>query len=70
MKKKKLILPIVFILVGAVAGYAYWYFIGCNSGTCPITSNWHNTSIYGGVMGYLLGSSVIDMKTKNKEAKE
>ena len=25
-------------LVGAGIGYSYWTFIGCNSGTCPLTS--------------------------------
>lgn len=44
----KKILP-VFLGVGA--GYAYWYFIGCNSGSCPITSNWYTSVLYGGVVG-------------------
>ena len=39
---------------GAVLGYAYYYYIGCNSGTCAITSNWHNSMLYGAVMGVLL----------------
>ena len=44
------------IIVGALAGFSYWYYVGCYSGTCPITSNWHISSVYGGVMGGLLGS--------------
>lgn len=38
-------------VIGGIAGFAYYYFIGCNSGSCPITSNPYNTtttfSIYG-----------------------
>lgn len=44
------------IIVGALAGFSYWYYVGCYTGTCPITSNWHISSVYGGVMGGLLGS--------------
>ncbi len=39
------------IAVGAIAGYAYYYFIGCNSGSCPITSSPTTSVIYGAVMG-------------------
>jgi len=67
MNKKKIILSVTFIFVGAVFGYLYWYYIGCNSGTCPITSKWHNTTIYGGAIGYLLGSSILDMINKKKK---
>lgn len=51
--------------IGAIAGFLYWHFIGCNSGTCPITSQWHNSTIYGALMGLLLGSS-----NKKKKVKE
>jgi len=44
------------LLIGIIAGYSYWYYVGCYSGTCPITSNWHVSSMYGGLMGGLLGS--------------
>ena len=27
------------ILIGALAGYAYYYFVGCQSGSCPIQGN-------------------------------
>ncbi|HKK81785.1 MAG TPA: DUF6132 family protein [Prolixibacteraceae bacterium] len=48
---------IIGAAIGALAGFLYWHFIGCNSGTCPITSQWHNSTIYGALMGLLLGSS-------------
>lgn len=44
------------ILVGALAGYLYWFYIGCNSGSCMITSKPLNSTLYGAVMGGLLFS--------------
>ena len=61
---KKHLLKIVGVIVGMTGGYLYYYFIGCNSGTCPITSNPYISIIYGGVMGYL----VFDL-FKKKEVK-
>ena len=43
----------LFTLLGAVLGFAYWRIIGCSSGTCPLTSNWHTTVLFGGIIGYL-----------------
>ena len=42
-------------LLGAIAGYIYWQQIGCASGTCMITSKPFNSSLYGALMGFLLG---------------
>lgn len=47
-------LHIIGIIIGAVAGYAYYYYVGCASGTCPITSKPLNSSLYGAMMGGLL----------------
>ena len=57
----KRILP---VLAGALLGYAYYYFIGCTSGSCPITSNPYISTIYGSVIGF-----VISMPGKKKEKK-
>lgn len=51
---KKNILTIIGIHLGALAGFLYWKFVGCNSGTCAITSNPMNSTLYGAVMGGLL----------------
>lgn len=45
----------LFAGLGAGAGFAYYYFIGCASGTCPITSNPYISTAYGAVVGILLG---------------
>jgi hypothetical protein len=39
--------------IGAAIGYAYYFFVGCKSGTCLITGRPVNSSIYGAVMGML-----------------
>ena len=47
-------LSIIGIVFGAIAGFMYWNFVGCASGTCMITSKPINSSLYGALMGYLI----------------
>ena len=47
-------LSIIGITLCATAGFLYWNFVGCTSGTCMITSKPMNSTLYGGLMGYLL----------------
>ena len=61
---KKYKLGLIGILLGGILGYAYYHFIGCNTGTCAITSKPINSSVYGMVMGYLILSTFE--KTKEK----
>jgi hypothetical protein len=44
---------IVGLIIGAVAGYAYFALVGCSSGSCAITSNPWNSTLYGALMGGL-----------------
>jgi len=60
----------VGIVLGAAAGFAYWYFIGCTSGSCAITSSPVNSSLYGGLMGALLLNLFPDRKTENENQKK
>jgi hypothetical protein len=55
MKKwcSKNVLYIIGAVVGAIAGYLYWNFVGCSSGTCAITSKPLNSTLYGALMGSL-----------------
>lgn len=57
------------IVLGAIAGFSYWYFIGCNTGTCAITSSPINSTLYGSLMGLLLVNtfSSDDKKAESKE---
>ena len=50
---KKYNLLVIGVALGAIAGYAYYYFVGCASGQCAITSNPVNSTVYGMVMGGL-----------------
>ena len=43
-------------LVGAVAGYAYYHYVGCVTGTCMISSKPLNSTLYFGAMGGLFMS--------------
>jgi hypothetical protein len=47
----------IVAVVGGAGGYAYYYYIGCISGTCAITSNPYISTMYGMVMGALLVNS-------------
>ncbi len=55
------------VLLGFAAGYAYYYFIGCASGSCAITSNPVNSTLYGGLLGGLLASIVLDIPKGEKK---
>ena len=45
---------LIGITLGAVAGFLYWKFVGCSSGTCMITSKPINSTLYGALMGFLV----------------
>ncbi|WP_325404348.1 hypothetical protein [Agriterribacter sp.] len=51
-------------IVGGVGGFIYWRLVGCNSGTCAITSNARNSTVYFAVMGALL-FSMFKKQTKD-----
>ncbi len=53
-KVRRMLHLAVSIIGGGALGYAYYRFIGCASGTCPISSNPYISTIYGAVMGYLV----------------
>ena len=58
-------LGLIGIVLGGILGYAYYHFIGCNTGTCAITSKPINSSVYGMVMGYLI-LSTFEKTKENK----
>lgn len=49
---------ILFTVGGALAGLAYYAFVGCSTGTCAITANPLNTMVYTGLIGLLLSGSL------------
>jgi len=54
------------VLIGASLGFLYYYFIGCNTGSCAITSNPLTSILYGSVSG-LLFVNKPKQKPKEKE---
>lgn len=51
---KRIYKIMIGIGLGGVLGFAYYYFIGCQTGACPITSNLYVSVAYGGTIGLLL----------------
>jgi hypothetical protein len=62
LKKYRVARKALFALIGGGAGFAYYYYIGCASGTCPITGSPYISTLYGMMMGFL-----ISMNSKKKE---
>jgi hypothetical protein len=58
-------LSITGAVAGALGGYLYWKFIGCTTGTCPITSNPRNSMVYFSVMGVLFFNIFKTSEQKN-----
>lgn len=52
------------VLIGGLLGFAYYYYIGCNSGNCPITSNPYVSTVYGAFLGFVIG---FPSKKKNEK---
>jgi len=64
MKKPRL-KQVLWILGGAIGGFAWYYFVGCASGACPISSNPYVSTGYGALMGLLLaGNTAKRQKAK------
>lgn len=63
---KKQWLTIAGVAIGAAGGYLYWYFVGCLSGTCPITSSPVMSTIWGAAIGGLLLSMFRKDKKESK----
>ncbi len=46
------------VVVGGGLGFAYYKFVGCSTGACPLTSNPIISTIYGMGIGALIASSI------------
>jgi len=54
------------ILLGEVGGFAYYFYVGCATGTCPITSNPWVSTAYGGVIGFVAAGGLRSGRKANK----
>lgn len=59
-------LNFTFTILGSVIGFAYWKFIGCESGNCAITSIWYRVTLYGAIMGWLIASFIKEQTNRSK----
>jgi hypothetical protein len=54
--------PFIAVIIGGTGGFLYYYFIGCQSGSCSITSSPYMSTMMGGLMGFLLVGSPCGRK--------
>lgn len=54
-------LGLIGSVIGALAGFLYWKYVGCLTGTCAISSNPVRSSLYFAFMGFL----TFDLFKKN-----
>ena len=45
------------VVLGGAAGFAYYKFIGCSTGSCPLTSNPWISTLYGMAVGAATAAS-------------
>ena len=60
-------LKTAIIFAGAIAGYAYYFYVGCASGSCPISSNPYLNTGYGALIGFLLSGIIVPKQQSNKQ---
>jgi len=54
-------------VIGGIIGYAYWYFVGCTSGTCPLDQTPYRSVVSAALIGSLVLSMIFDWRSKNKK---
>lgn len=55
--KRNNLLTVAGAAVGGLGGFGWWYYVGCASGTCPITSSPYLSVLWGMMIGGLLVGS-------------
>jgi H+/Cl- antiporter ClcA len=64
------VLIITGAAIGALAGWLYWKYVGCASGTCPITARPLSSSLYGALLGALLFYNFTPAKKKDNTSQQ
>ena len=65
MTKKAILITGIGIVVGAIAGYLYYFYVSCASGTCAITSKPLNSTLYGALIGGLVFNMFVKSPKKS-----
>jgi len=64
IKKYVNIKSVSAVLIGAVLGFSYYYFVGCRTGSCPISGSPYISTLYGAVVGMVFSlPSLIQFQT-------
>lgn len=58
---------LIGLTVGAALGYAYYYFIGCRGGSCPIWADPWRSTLIGMAFGGILLFDTSSKKTKENQ---
>jgi len=58
-----MIKTVLGIVIGAIAGFAFYKLVGCPAGTCPITSSPFLSVFFGAMIGLLIAG--ISMTRSN-----
>jgi Family of unknown function (DUF6132) len=67
IKKYLIVKTIASVSVGAILGFGYYYFVGCRTGSCPISGNPYISTLYGAILGLLF---VFPSKKKKEGTNE
>lgn len=54
-------------VLGASGAFLYYLMVGCATGSCAITSNPWLSTLWGAVMGFLVGDIISPRKIKEKQ---
>lgn len=52
MHKRRFLKPIAGLVLGAAAGFLYFHYTGCSSGSCAITGNPYMSTLFGAALGF------------------
>ncbi|MEI6277449.1 MAG: DUF6132 family protein [Prolixibacteraceae bacterium] len=50
-----------------MSGFLYWKFVGCSTGTCPLKSHWYTMTLYGMLLGWLIGDLIASFTGKKTQ---
>ncbi|HPQ72108.1 MAG TPA: hypothetical protein PKW95_23505 [bacterium] len=57
---KKMFIPALGGVIGAIGGYLYFFYVGCTNG-CPLKSNGPLMTVYGALLGAAALPTLVDI---------